>query len=109
MIARTAFTQLHYSPSLLIGAVLGMAVTYLVPPLLVWHGGETAILAGLGWLFMTIAFVPILRLYQRPLAAAPLLPLVALFYTAATIDSARRHWQGRGGEWKGRVRQRDPQ
>jgi len=25
---------------------------------------------------------------------------------AATLDSARRHWQGRGGEWKGRVQSR---
>jgi hypothetical protein len=24
-------------------------------------------------------------------------------YLLATLDSARRHWLGRGGEWKGRV------
>jgi hypothetical protein len=55
---------------------------------------------------MTIAFVPILRVYRQPLFIAPLLPAIAAFYLAATIDSARRHWQGRGGEWKGRVQQR---
>jgi hypothetical protein len=27
-------------------------------------------------------------------------------YLAATLDSARRHWQGTGGEWKGRVQWR---
>jgi hypothetical protein len=26
-----------------------------------------------------------------------------MFYLAATVDSARRHLMGRGGEWKGRV------
>ncbi len=31
------------------------------------------------------------------------LPGVALFYAAATIESALRYWSGRGGEWKGRV------
>jgi hypothetical protein len=31
------------------------------------------------------------------------MPLVASFYTAATIDSALRYWSGRGGQWKGRV------
>jgi hypothetical protein len=31
------------------------------------------------------------------------LPLIALFYTIATLDSAVRYWTGRGGLWKGRV------
>jgi hypothetical protein len=52
--------------------------------------------------------VPTLRLYDRSLFWAPALPLIALFYVAATIDSARRHWLGRGGEWKGRVQLREP-
>lgn len=107
MIARTAYTQLDYSPLLLAGTVLGLAVTYLVPPILTLGGsGITTLLAGAAWLAMTIAFAPILRLYRQPLFVAPLLPLIASFYLAATIDSARRHWQGRGGEWKGRVQQR---
>jgi hypothetical protein len=108
MIARSAYTQLRCSPLLLGGTVLGMALTYLAPPLLLAAGGTTALLAGLAWLAMSIAFVPTLRLYRQPVAMAPLLPLIALFYLAATVDSARRHWQGRGGEWKGRVQQRDP-
>jgi hypothetical protein len=82
-------------------------VTYLVPPILTLAGsGVTVLLAGAAWLAMSIAFAPILRLYRQPLVVAPLLPLIASFYLAATIDSARRHWQGRGGEWKGRVQQR---
>jgi len=31
------------------------------------------------------------------------LPLIAALYAAMTLDSARRHLRGRGGEWKGRV------
>ncbi len=34
---------------------------------------------------------------------APLLPLVAVLYAVMTADSARRHYAGRGGEWKGRT------
>ena len=52
---------------------------------------------------MTISYLPVLRLYRQPLVAAPLLPVVAIFYAAATIDSAVNHWRGRGGRWKGRV------
>jgi hypothetical protein len=44
-----------------------------------------------------------LSFYRLSPLWAPLLPLVALFYLGATIDSARRHRLGRGGEWKGRV------
>jgi hopene-associated glycosyltransferase HpnB len=108
MIARTAYSQLHYSPLLLVGTVAGLAVTYLAPPALTLAGGVAAFPAALAWLAMTIAFAPILRLYRQPLIIAPLLPAIATFYLAATIDSARRHWLGKGGEWKGRVQQREP-
>jgi hopene-associated glycosyltransferase HpnB len=104
MIARTAFTQLGYSSTVLIATILGMAVIYLAPPLLLLTGDPIA--AGCGaaaWLLMTISYMPTLRLYKRSLAWAPLLPRVALFYMVATVDSALRYWTGRGGMWKGRV------
>ena len=37
------------------------------------------------------------------LMEAALLPLAALLYTAMTVDSAWRHWRGRGGMWKARI------
>jgi hopene-associated glycosyltransferase HpnB len=103
MVARTAYVQLGHSPVLLGLTVLGMAVTYLAPPGLVLAGGETAWLGVLAWAAMAWAYAPTLRRYDRSLLWAPLLPLVALFYTAATIGSAWRHYRGRGGAWKGRV------
>ncbi|MGI4814378.1 MAG: glycosyltransferase [Janthinobacterium lividum] len=54
------------------------------------------------WFAMCCAYTPTLRYYRRSLAWAPMLPVIALFYVCATVDSARRHWSGRGGEWKGR-------
>jgi len=62
MIARTAYTQLGHSPLVLAGTVLGLVLTYLVPPILtVFGSGIAAYLAAAAWLAMTIAFVPILR------------------------------------------------
>ena len=52
---------------------------------------------------MMIAYSPALRFYGRSVAWAPLLPLVALFYMSATIDSALSYWTGRGGVWKERI------
>lgn len=108
MVARTAFTQLHYSPWLLMGAVLGMVWVYIVPPLSVllglMIGSRGMILAGLwAWVLMTLAYLPTIRLYSLPPLWAILLPLIAFLYNLMTLDSARRHWQGQGGAWKGRV------
>ncbi len=103
MVARTAYTQLGYSPLLLGGTVLGMALTYLLPPLLLLLGGGAALIGALSWAAMCLAYAPMLRFYGVSLAWAPLLPAVASVYLGATIASAWRHWRGRGGEWKGRV------
>ncbi len=115
MVARSAYTQLRYSPVLLAATVLGLVWLYLVPP-----AGAIAGLAGLaagvgrpagwcaaaglaGWAIMAATYLPVLRLYRLSPLRAPGLPLIALLYAAMTVDSARRHHAGRGGEWKGRT------
>jgi hopene-associated glycosyltransferase HpnB len=104
MISRTAFAQLHHSTLLLAGTILGMAVIYLAPPLLLFARNPLAKMFGLAaWILMSIAYSPTLRFYGRSILWAPLLPLVALFYVWATIDSAIAYWTGRGGSWKGRI------
>ena len=102
MIARSAYTQLHYSPLMLVGATLGMIVTYLAPPVLALAGGPALWPAWLAWILMAASYRPMLREYRQPAWLAPLLPLTALFYLGATLDSARRYWLKRGGQWKGR-------
>jgi hopene-associated glycosyltransferase HpnB len=103
MISRTAFYQLRHSSWLLMATVLGMAITYLVPPVLVCFGGWAALSGGTAWIMMSAAVWPTLRFYSRSPLWAPLLPAIALFYTGATVHSAVRYWLGHGGEWKGRL------
>jgi hopene-associated glycosyltransferase HpnB len=104
MISRTAFTQLNYSPLLLCGTLAGLALTYLAPPVLALTFSRVAApLGAAAWLMMSISYAPMLRIYGRSILWAPALPLVALFYAGATIDSAVRYWTGRGGAWKGRT------
>jgi len=120
MVARSAYNQLRYSPLLLIGTLLGLAWLYALPPvsalvgvaaLAAGVGGAGPVLcaaAGLaGWAVMAVSFGPMLRLYQLPWWRAPLLPATAVLYAAMTADSARRHYAGRGGAWKGRVEIRE--
>ena len=104
LIARSAFTQLQHSLLILAACVIGLALTFLAPPLLVIHADLGVRLFGLAaWALMALTYLPTLIYYRQPVWWAPLLPLTVLFYLAATIDSARRHLMGRGGEWKGRV------
>jgi len=103
MVARSAYTQLRYSPMLLLGTVLGLAITFLAPPLLFfWGHGGASTFGLIAWFIMSACYAPMLRFYGLSLWWAPLLPVVALVYLGATIDSALRHMRGKGGAWKGR-------
>ncbi|MBD2523753.1 glycosyltransferase [Nostoc sp. FACHB-133] len=108
MVARTAYTQLNYSPLLLLGTLVGMPLIYLVSPVCVilgavWGNWAIALTGLLGWLLMTFAYYPTIRFYKCSPWFALSLPAIAFLYTLMTLDSALRHWQGRGGAWKGRV------
>jgi hopene-associated glycosyltransferase HpnB len=116
MVARTAYTQLEYSPWLLMGTIVGMTLVYLVPPLGLGlgfamsndsayaYGDLTIAIVGLiTWLLMSFAYLPTILFYKRSPWLCFCLPIIALLYTFMTLDSALRHYQGKGGAWKGRV------
>jgi hopene-associated glycosyltransferase HpnB len=104
MVVRSAFAQLGYSPLMLALTVCMLSLTYLAPPLLLLSSEPVGVwCGGLAWLGMTTALLPTLRAYDVPRPVALLLPLIALFYVAATATSAVLFWRGRGGYWKGRV------
>ncbi|MEL6259976.1 MAG: glycosyltransferase [Cyanobacteria bacterium J06626_6] len=108
MVTRSAYTQLNYSPALLVGTVLGMLLVYLLSPTSVvlglFLGSWMLSLVGLtGWLLMALSYRPTLQLYGGRSWQAFTLPIIALLYTAMTLDSARQHWVGQGGAWKGRI------
>ncbi len=107
MIARTAFNQLRHSILLLIAALVGMAITYLLPLALFFSGQPLAIVLGASsFAMMTLSYVPMVRFYRLHPVWALTLPLAALFYMGATIVSAFDYWTGRGGHWKGRAQDR---
>jgi hopene-associated glycosyltransferase HpnB len=115
MVARSAYTQLRYSPALLAGTLAGLLWLYVLPPaaavaglvsLALGGGSAAGWLAGAGfagWALMAASYVPMLRLYGLSPARGLSLPLIALMYAGMTADSGRRHHAGRGGEWKGRT------
>jgi len=108
MVARTAFTQLNYSTLLLIGTIVGMFITYLISPIAFLYSLYTLnipllIISLITLLLMALSYYPTVKLYQLPIFYSFCLSAIAFLYTLMTIDSAFRHWQGKGGQWKGRV------
>ena len=104
MVVRSAYAQLGYSPLLLLGTVAGMALTYLVPPVLAIFGSGNSRMIGIAtWALMALAFQPTLRFYRLSPLWGIALPAIALQYMLFTLDSAYQYVRGRGGNWKGRV------
>jgi len=104
MISRTAFAQLRHSAALLCLTLAALTLVWLVPP--------AAALLGSGWGFMcgltacllaAGSFVPTLSRYGRSYLWAAALPLIAMFYMAATVGSALNFWRGSGANWKSRT------
>jgi hypothetical protein len=103
MITRTAYTQLHHSLLLLALALAALAIVWLVPvwEMLFGHGWRSAF--GLAaYAFGVVSYLPTLARYRQSKLWALGLPLIGLFYMAATLGSAANEWLGRGARWKDR-------
>jgi hopene-associated glycosyltransferase HpnB len=104
MIARTAYVQLCFSPFRLAACLVAMALAWIVPPLAALVGPGAAHLLGiLAWAALAWSYLPTLRRFGVSTIWAPALPLVALFYMAATVGAAANHHFGAGVRWKGRT------
>ena len=108
MVSRTAYVQLQFNPMFLLGTILSMGVVYMLPLVAIVIGimvqDGPLLLIGLSTLvIMWWTFLPTLELYDRSSIWGLLLPFGGFLYTLMTLDSARRHYQGQGGAWKGRT------
>jgi hopene-associated glycosyltransferase HpnB len=104
MISRSAYAQLRYSPLLLAATTAGMAITFVIPPMLaIFTAGLPRYLGLLTWLMMAISFMPTLRFYRVSRLWSITLPGIASLYLYYTLNSAYQYLRRRGGQWKGRV------
>jgi hopene-associated glycosyltransferase HpnB len=104
MISRTAFTQLRYSAAVLAFTLVGLTLVWLAPAAVIVAGRGAQIVAGAAAFALSVlSYLPTLRRYGRNPLWALALPLIALFYMAATVGSAVNYWRGRGARWKSRA------
>ncbi len=104
MVTRSAYAQLDYSPLVLAGTMLGLALVYLAPVMTALFAWGISQLAGwLAWIIMALMYQPMLRFYRLSPLWGLALPLIGIFYAAFTMQSAVQHWSGKGGMWKGQA------
>ncbi len=104
MVARTAFTQLKYSISLLILCTIMMAASFIFPFLGLLSNNIYAIL--ISWLalsVMIITYMPTIKFYGLSKLWALTLPISGVLYLMMTWSSAIRFFMGKRSEWKGRT------
>ncbi|MDT8363925.1 MAG: glycosyltransferase [Nitrosomonas sp.] len=104
MVARTAFTQLNYSLTLLLACTLIMTSMFWFAPALGIICTDTVCLAAwvLTWIAMLIVYTPTLRFYRRSPLWTVTLPLIGTLYLLMTWTSAIRYWRGERAQWKNR-------
>ena len=109
MVARTAYTQLRYSPFLLVGCVAALSWAFWLPALGLAVGDQAARIASMAAMIAMIAtYVPTLRFYRLSPLWALLLPVTGTLYLAMTVDSAWRYYRGVRSTWRGRVYSSSP-
>lgn len=103
MVSRSAYAQLEYSPVQLVGTVVALVVTFVVPPVGALAGSGYVPLFGLGaWATMALLFGPTLRAYGLSRWTGIALPAIGVAYLTFTLHSAFQSMRGKGGFWKGR-------
>ena len=103
MVARTAFTQLQYSTSLLLLCTALLFAGAWAPLLgMIFLQGVPRWISAAGVAAMLLCYLPILRYYARSPLWAFSMPLIATVYLYMTWLSALRYWRGVRSAWKDR-------
>ncbi len=107
MVARTAFTQLFYSNSLLLVCTMLMLLMYLLPVYgMIFFTGSAWFYSVFAALITLGLYLPTLRYYSLNSAWALCMPAIAGLYLLMTWTSAIRYWRGERSRWKGRIYQK---
>jgi hopene-associated glycosyltransferase HpnB len=107
MIERTAFNQLKHSALLLIGTVVGLLLTFVLPVALLMAGSPAAtVLASAAIVLMLASYLSMVLYYGLLSMWSLALPVSACVYLWATLQSAWNFYRGHGGQWKGRAQDR---
>ena len=104
MVARSAYTQLGYSPLLIGLLTLIMMILFWLPILgLFVPDNNIRAFSAIAWIGMLIFHLPTLLFYGLNPLLALLVPLTGTLYLSMTWSSAIRYYRGVRSQWKGRI------
>lgn len=108
MVARTAYTQLKYSPLWLLACTIIMIGVYWLPILGLLSTSSLIItLSMFTYLIMSFTYLPTILYYKLSPLWSFSLPFIAGLYLAMTWTSAIRYWRGEKHRWRGRIIKKD--
>ena len=103
MVARTAYTQLHYSTIVLALCSALLILSFIVPVAGIISGTGIVKFIGIATLAaMGLTYLPTVQFYGLPPVWILSLPLAACLFLAMTWTSAIRYWRGERTRWKER-------
>ncbi len=103
MVTRTAYTQLAYSPLLLLVCTMLMIAAFALPIAALLQTQVDLIMIGLVILgIQAVCYLPTLRYYSMNPLYSLSLPLVGTLYLLMTWSSAFHYYFGKGAVWKDR-------
>ena len=103
MVARTAYTQLRYSPALLLLCTVLLLISFVAPAVALSSSNSATQFTGLAALAcMGASYRPTIRYYRLYGGWILTLPLTATLFLAMTWTSACRYWGGERSRWKSR-------
>lgn len=105
MVTRTAFTQLRYSPALLLLTTVLMLLLFVLPVAGLAAVSSPLVVAAsaLTLMAMSAVYAPVVHFYKLPLVWALSLPVAAALMLAMTVGSAVNYWRGTRAQWKDRA------
>jgi hopene-associated glycosyltransferase HpnB len=104
MVARSAYTQLGYSPVALLGCIAALVALFLGPVLALLFGSSAErVLGAVACAAMVRTYLPVVRHLRAGFPWALTLPAAVALYVAMTVASAWHHYSGAGATWKGRA------
>ena len=102
MVTRTAYTQLFYSPLLLLVCTLLMCAAFILPLCGIFQTNDVLLYAVLTMMIQVFCYWPTIEYYSLSKYWVLGLPFAGILYLLMTWHSAYQHYFAKGATWKGR-------
>ncbi len=102
LVTRTAYTQLRYSPILLLICMLIMSIAFIIPLIAILQDGSMMLMGLATFFIQIICYFPILKYYSMNPLYALSLSFIGILYMLFTLNSSYHYYFNKGALWKKR-------